>query len=653
MSEAFNQISGILEFPMLTLKVDLYHTGKDDDPDDHKIIQERLLDVAVPDDLPEGRTTVRLEDCLETYFNNRVEVKRHLERSITNSSIKPALGMNDELGEESGGPHVEIAELSSPNTPISIVSPSFPQLQRGGLERSTSIIRTMVIPEDEEEVSTIATKTTTETATWENVATSASSATDVESHSTDRPAPMRKFSTRKEVMIPAWQFFNLIRPSHIYLYKKTSDLPRNIIVLIEEIAWNTRNPALSDAAVAAHFKDSKPVLGICLKRYDMKDGVPIRKNTLIDIPLDIRLPHFIDEDAEGSEGTPLRGEFKLSLQSVICHQGASTNSGHYISYIRGHSPIVDGDARSKRKLSNATEPPHYAEETWIRCNDLAAPRVAVVDIEEALQKEMPYLLFYQVQAYETITPPSGLEIDPPSYNDSTLAVNVTESTPLDNQPGYFDGAGDESPPSVRVSSEVERSATPRRSLNLPEDRSDYRRGSLAFTDNSIPSTAGSIAATSVPVTPVEETTAQRLSRAASRVTRFPGRSRPSSQGGENKTESRISSTIQRLGMMKSKEQLTKPDGLREFTPVSEPVAEPRKSITIEDPKGDQQPEMRSPLTEISTGINHSKTRKEKKRDRSKGPSESIDSTHPHSLHKGKGKEKHSAKDVPDRECILM
>ena len=69
-SEAFTFITEKLELPLLTLKMDIYHTGKEDLTDDHKFINERLLEVAIPEAV-EGQT-ITLEDCLESYFNNRI-----------------------------------------------------------------------------------------------------------------------------------------------------------------------------------------------------------------------------------------------------------------------------------------------------------------------------------------------------------------------------------------------------------------------------------------------------------------------------------------------------------------------------------------------------------------------------------------------------
>lgn len=80
-SEAFTFITDRLALPLLTLKMDVYHTGKED-TDDHRIVRERLLDVAIPEP-PDDGSSINLEDCLENYFNNKVEVKRHLQRRNT------------------------------------------------------------------------------------------------------------------------------------------------------------------------------------------------------------------------------------------------------------------------------------------------------------------------------------------------------------------------------------------------------------------------------------------------------------------------------------------------------------------------------------------------------------------------------------------
>ena len=186
-SEAFTFLTDVLELPHLTLKMDLYHTGKEDANDDHKFITERLLEVAIPPpDESDESGTITLEDCLETFFNNKVEVKRYLERRSTLTSSK-----SYETDGKATAVHVEVAELgsqdgSSPSTPLSPkpLNQSSPPYLRS---RTQSIVQQRFIPEND------------------------SSEMPDEKQSRDTQNRPRKGSVRKEVMMPAWQFFSLIR----------------------------------------------------------------------------------------------------------------------------------------------------------------------------------------------------------------------------------------------------------------------------------------------------------------------------------------------------------------------------------------------------------------------------------------------------------
>ena len=115
----------------------------------------------------------------------------------------------------------------------------------------------------------------------------------------------------------------------------------------------------------------------------------------------------------------------------------------------------------------------------------------------------------------------------------------------------------------------------------------------------------------------------------------------------------MSGAFSRLNLMRSKDSLKVSESSKELAaPRSsiDGIASPRTSITIEDgahrPHGD-------------IGIGRSKSKKgKKKRDKSQAPSsdksdndEQHSHHHSHHSHKGKGKEK--AKDVPDRECMVM
>lgn len=186
-SEAFTFITEKLKLPLLTLKMDIHHGGREDATDDHKFINERLLEVAVPSDPTDEKRVVTLEDCLEDYFNNRVEVRRYLERRSTISSVRS----HDSTSGKAGAVHVETVEVeadSLPATPLS-PSPGAASLSRPSKHRAASIIQQRFVPDRDDLGNTSMLDTGIE-----------------------RPmGSARTGSVRMEVLMPAWQFFSLIR----------------------------------------------------------------------------------------------------------------------------------------------------------------------------------------------------------------------------------------------------------------------------------------------------------------------------------------------------------------------------------------------------------------------------------------------------------
>ena len=187
-SEAFTFLTGKLELPLLTLKMDIFHTGQEDENDDHKFINERLLEVAIPQDLAAEKGFLTLEDCLEEYFNNRIEVRRYLERRATLNSTRSY----DMSKKSSSAIHVETVEVGaddSPTTPLS-PSPSYASFSRPSIRhRAPSIIQERYISDRSE--------------------SGYASLSPTESKASS--GRTRAGSVRREVMMPAWQFFSLIR----------------------------------------------------------------------------------------------------------------------------------------------------------------------------------------------------------------------------------------------------------------------------------------------------------------------------------------------------------------------------------------------------------------------------------------------------------
>lgn len=361
-------------------------------------------------------------------------------------------------------------------------------------------------------------------------------------------------------------------------------------------------------------------------------GVPKRQNTHIDIPDSLRLPHFmaLDDTAE-HESDGLSQEYKLVLQSVVCHRGDSLQSGHYIAFARVAPKLLTDNRRHDHD-----PPPDYEEAQWVKFDDLAVDsRVSPVDdIKQALREEMPYLLFYQIVPMVDVTSTSteGSVGRPPSYDDSSVnPAEGTKTPPTEVKGGkavecvsqhssdYFDSATTlvHSGPSIRFSSELERPTRPSieedpDSTHLQVD--DSRRGSVACSEST------AVTHSEVPspvVTPQDETTAARLSRAAAKFTKTGSKSRPTSQAGEG----RMSFTMSRLGLMvrSSKDPLgggnNGADGVDEH------------AIVGEDVEGAKEKEHH----------HHNKKARAKSKSREKDEK----------------KEKGKTTGIPDRECLVM
>jgi hypothetical protein len=223
-SEAFAFITETLQLPLLTLQVDLFHQGKGD-ADDHKVVYERLLNLAIPAD-PEGKG-VKLEDCLEEYFNTKVDVLRDsLEEKKTGD--KPLLSPQRTIRLVTGEDDTETADADPAplqrrwtlvDSPIALTTDeaqsSDPQ-RPSPRHRSTSIIQRIVLDEQGKPASS----------------SEAASPTLLEK-------VKRQGSTVvKAVTIPAWQFFRLIRASHFslppVLYQ--ADRPSSVALYIQRRA---------------------------------------------------------------------------------------------------------------------------------------------------------------------------------------------------------------------------------------------------------------------------------------------------------------------------------------------------------------------------------------------------------------------------------
>lgn len=350
-------------------------------------------------------------------------------------------------------------------------------------------------------------------------------------------------------------------------------------------------------------------------------GNMCRKNTYIDIPDSLRLPQFI-ADERIVEENGLSADYKLVLQSVVCHRGDSLHSGHYISFCRVAPKLLTDNRRYE-----SDPPPDYEEAQWVMFDDLCIEQriKPVDDIKQALKDEMPYLLFYQIVPIVdvTISSADGTYGGPPSYNDSKLNITISESSDHSAErpsvsrstSSYFDNmaTGPSTNSSVRFSSELER--PPRRSLADDEGfLTASRRGSVAPPDLGSPGRGRTPDVPSPGISPSEETTAQRLSRAAA-MFKSGSRSRPQSPSGEG----RISFTIGRLGFSR---------GSREI------LRDPATTLDTDDDLAD--------VAALDGAADEQDAHEKKPKSSHRGEKKGSKLRH------GKGKA-----DMPDRECIVQ
>ena len=302
----------------------------------------------------------------------------------------------------------------------------------------------------------------------------------------------------------------------------------NIEWLTGHAAWYTANTVTSDSQVAAHFVSERPVLVLCLKRYSMSpNGKAVRRNTYIDIPLEIGLPHFIKDDNMREDG-PVFGNFKLSLQSVVCHRGNSVDAGHYISLNRGQAPNAGPEA---------TTADNSPWDSWMRFDDLAPERISYVDIKQALKEETPYLLYYQVQPIDADPVYVSYDEKPPSYTESDSKDSGVAGLSGPNQYGPVEEAPEAG--EVKEIADIGRFDLDRPSLEVPSGRSSMtsdRRRSVTLTDTS---------GNSARIDPNTFSTSRRGSKVDT--------ARSTSPAGSQTRDIRLNTTFSRLARRVSKE----------------------------------------------------------------------------------------------------
>lgn len=348
----FQFLTDTLSMPMLTFKIDIKHGGKRD-KDDQKYSNERILFVSIPEDdedtklqtseASDSEDGILLEECLEHYFNNSISVKRELERRATLESLRRESNPGGEITYQ---PTASDRNLSRVNTDISRTQP----------------IQEDTIVDDQENYN--ATNTTnrryrsdSKNSVRQSIRTRSSTLSIWSINDNDT-------STSKEVSLPAWMFLRLLP-----FYTDINEM-HTADGNIQSIAKNSKE-----------FVNRRPILPICLKRYSYNDSKAQRSQKRIIIPPIINIPRFIADDDDDDAA----GDFKLILESAVCHKGTTITLGHFISVTRKNTQVLD-----------VTDEEAY-NAPWYLYDDMKKKsRVVEKSFKDIFNTEWPYMLFYRL-----------------------------------------------------------------------------------------------------------------------------------------------------------------------------------------------------------------------------------------------------------------
>ena len=396
-SELFAFITEKLNMPLLTLKMDIAHGGKEVKEDDHRLINESLLHVPVPGmahDVP-----ILLEECLEQYFSNSIQVSRQLERRRTldvgDAKTVASIARKYSL-------HIETVELSS------VLSEEPKQNEESAITL-----------ENEEAV---ATPSSANPPSYDSLFSRSIAPTSSPATRQAPPLPSKSnplWTPNMELTLPAWMFLQLL-PFYTDERRKSAD----------NVESTQQSPILQ------YFAKTRPVLGICLKRYSWTgSGNPVRNDRLVVVPQTISFPSFVADDNQDADGNVF-GSFKLVLESAVFHRGSKITSGHFVALAAEDSHIGYESNGSEEKVkrskslwrsrsSKGSRSSNNGEilesekvggrlsfdsvrevkgarkdsaRRWLLYDDMNpdSEKVKIVDFEEVFTKECPYLLFYRM-----------------------------------------------------------------------------------------------------------------------------------------------------------------------------------------------------------------------------------------------------------------
>lgn len=394
--ELFSFITDVLSMPMLTLKLEIAHEGLDSKEDDHKFVNERMLLITIPGNSEDPPIT--LEECMENYFQNSVQVFRQLARRKTldnsSGSFPESIGRKRQLSvhvstNEVSDSDTDVDQASSSDRPLPVhafinkyrnkyfSSPNsgndsnsvFSQASSGFAATNGSFkglleydISSNNISEKDEtqqspdDVNSTSTDTSASTFTDESpFPTINRDSAPTNTADDGLPSYSSLYTDQNQPKVPDEKpKLSTLPPNNLWTPNKEFSLPAWMFLQIVPFYTNPKNSeALSNPQQVTDatetFVGTRPVVAIALKRSTWNSrGEPILNGRKVMVPPVIHVPSFVaDGDSEFDGGISASENYVLVLEGAVFHRGTKTTSGHFVSVVREKKDIRYADQVEK------------------------------------------------------------------------------------------------------------------------------------------------------------------------------------------------------------------------------------------------------------------------------------------------------------------
>ncbi|GME84519.1 unnamed protein product [Ambrosiozyma monospora] len=426
---------------------------------------------------------ISLEECLNSYFNNSVTVRRHLDKkrmydTIPSKDGRPDASDKKDDSNPNGTDHKDDMEeyakrgivTSESNCPTTVsecpegslyeaidgvkgavvheevasitdltetLSNSTIGESLSGIDQCTSTIeRTGTVGSASySKVSDKLEASRTRSSTIVSVLNNAAAATSNSgSASAQRTLTRRKSSvSNTEVSLPAWMFLQLLPyyndpkaklqfENHEEYYRRRASRSKTLDSVEFDINANNDSSGTSPA-FDKRFGDKRPIIPICLKRYVWDNqGHTHKIHRKVIIPQVIRYPYFIAEDRVKKGYV----DFRRSSQNVAPF-------GSFMLVLESCVCHRGSSVNSGHYVSLTRKHPYrYGQKeedaVWLLFNDMQPKmdKTKEMKFEEAMEKEDPYILFYRI-----------VDLDEETFSEYSADESSTIKPPKGSREKYW------------------------------------------------------------------------------------------------------------------------------------------------------------------------------------------------------------------------